>query len=130
MATVPTNLVPSLHGPGAVTYGGGFKGPMSILTLTGADIFRYLPEAKQFLLLRNPSAAALGTLTVTLLGRDNAPVGLEGYGFRDTTASGYSVIIAQGDSYIIPLDTIRGYLSGIVDVTGAPGLHAAIISYM
>lgn len=129
MATIPTNNVPSLHGPGAVISNGGFKGPMSFLTLAGADIFRYLPESKQLLMLRNPSNSALGTLTVTLLGRENSAVGLEGYGIRDTT-SGYSVIIAQGDSYIIPLDTIRGYLQGIVDVTGAPGLQAAIISYM
>lgn len=128
MAALTKNLMPSLVGPGTITAGGGVKAPLTIATLTLADTMTFEDGAHQYLFLRNPTG---GSITVTLDGQGvYGTYAVPGYGTRPAI-SGYAVTLAAGESYLVPLESIRAFLVGTVDVTSTgAGVQAAIISYM
>jgi hypothetical protein len=94
-------------------------------TLTAADTLVYNPSGKQVLILNNTTA---GALTVVIDGDAGTPVSVPGVGLVPTTA-GYSTgAIAAGAVVVIPLDSIRAFLGGVVAVTGGTGIKAMLTS--
>lgn len=128
MGDITKTLMPAVLGPGTITAGGGMKAPLNVTTLTTADTLKFERGCSQYLFLRNATA---GSITVTLDGDDASNMyQVDGYGTRSLTA-GYSIVLAVAAVVLVPLESIRGYLDGVVNVIStAPGLQAAFISYI
>jgi hypothetical protein len=125
MAAITKQLMPSLVGPGSVTSGGLVRNTPTMTTLSASDTFVYEPGADQYLFLRNSTG---GSIAVTLDGDAVTTMPVDGYGTRNLSA-GYVITVAAGASFLVPLDTIAGYLSGTVALTGGANLTAAVFSY-
>lgn len=94
-------------------------------TLTASDAFVYVPGS--LLVIQNDTA---GTIQPTIDGDGaSSALEIEGAGTKDLS-SGYqwAATVADGDTTIIPLDTIKKYLVGTITMTGASGAKAYIIT--
>lgn len=91
-------------------------------TLNGTDTFTYFPG--DILLLRNPTGAGI---TPTIDGLDGATWPVPG-AMPLNVAPGLSLgAIAAGAARVVPLDTIRAYCQGTVEIKNGTGLVAAIL---
>ena len=95
-------------------------------TLTASDTFTYIPNTGQSLRLRNVTG---GALTVTITGSTSVSQTYPEGGVVNY-AAGYSTgsIAATTGDVIIPLDSIDGYLSGTITVTGGTGIKASLFN--
>ena len=96
-------------------------------TMTASDTLAYDPGSpNSVLVLRNPTAGALSpTITGSLA---NTAIIVSGYG----TVSAASLAvgsIAAGAARVIPLDSIKEYLAGVVTITAGTGLVATFLKY-
>jgi hypothetical protein len=98
---------------------------LTATTLTAADTLVYKEGADQILILRNGTA---GALTVLIDGDASVPVQVPGLGAVPTAAGFSTGAIAAGASVAIPLDSIRAFLLGVVNVTGGTGITATLTS--
>lgn len=112
---MPAITATSMQGPGQRT--------LTETTLgSSGNTFTY--QKGDVLLLRNPTG---GALTPVVDGADGTTWPAEGIG-SVTVSGGYSVgSIAAGAARAIPLDSIRAYCQGTVDITSGSGLVAAIL---
>lgn len=75
-----------------------------------------------FLVLHNPTG---GALSPVIVGSAATSVAIDGIGTL-TTSGGYAVgSIAAAAQVLVPLDTIKHYLKGNIDITGGTGLVAS-----
>jgi len=97
-------------------------------TLTASDVLTWDGNtAGAILVLRNPTG---GALSPTITGSNaSAAVPVAGYG-TVSAAAGLAVgSIPAGASRVIPLDSRREYLQGVITITGGTGLVATILTY-
>lgn len=93
-------------------------------TLGASNVLTYAPGNGQVLILRNPTGAGIASV---IDGADATTKGVSGIGTIDLSA-GYSVgTIPAGGAVAIPLDTIKDYLVGAINVTGT-GLVAQLLA--
>lgn len=96
-------------------------------TLTASDTLVWdqnTPGA--ILVLRNPTG---GALSPTITGANaNSAIPVPGYGNVSAAALAVGSIPA-GQSRVIPLDSRREYLQGVITITGGTGLIATILHY-
>lgn len=96
-------------------------------TLTASDTFTWnaqIPGA--ILILRNGTAGALSPIITGSLASTAVPV--SGYG----TVSAASLAVGSipaGQSRVIPLDSRREFLQGVITVTGGTGIVATLLQY-
>lgn len=101
---------------------GSGEAAITVNTLTASDTFTYNPGA--ILILDNVTA---GALTPNIDGDGATAVGVSGVGNVDLSG-GYDVgSIAAGDKVAIPLDSIRRYLAGTIEMTGGDGIEAVLL---
>jgi hypothetical protein len=97
------------------------------MTILGAsDTFVFDASASPILILSNITA---GPLTPNIDGADSTVIPCAGVGDVDVSG-GYDVAsIAANDYAAIPLNTIDGYLSGVITVTAGDGIEASILEF-
>lgn len=95
------------------------------VTLTASDTLAYDPGVPgSVLLLRNPTGGALSPTITGSLASSAIPV--DGYG--TVSAASYAVgSIPAGAARVIPLDSIKRYLEGVVTIAGGAGLVATFL---
>lgn len=93
-------------------------------TLTSADTLTYDPSKKQLLVLHNTTG---GSLTLTIDGNGGTTVPVDGIGSVDVSA-GLAIAVPAGASRSVLLSSIRHYLQGVVNLTGAATLKAALFN--
>ncbi len=97
-------------------------------TLTASDTFTWnaqIPGA--ILILRNGTAGALSPVITGSLAGTAIPV--NGFG-TVSAAAGIAVgSIPAGQSRVIPLDSRREFLQGVITVTGGTGIVATLLQY-
>lgn len=79
----------------------------------------------QLLILHNPTA---GPLTPTIIGSAATAREVQNAGTVNFAAGLNLGAIAAGAQLIVPLDFLQPYLRGVVDITGASGLVATLIT--
>lgn len=101
--------------------------PLTFTALTGtADTFTYEASKSPVLVMTNNSG---GPLVPTILGADATNVSVPGVGLVDVSG-GFAVgSIADGDTATIPLGSISGYLTGVIDITGGTALDCALMNF-
>ena len=106
--------------------GGGVRATVKT-TLTASDTLPYAAGSGQVLILRNPTGGALSPL---IDGADGTTINFPGVP-AVSVAGGYAVgsIAATTGEVAIPLDTISGYLQGVVTITGGTGLVASLLTF-
>lgn len=95
---------------------------VNVTTLGASDTFVYTAGAT--LILNNVTA---GALTPNITGDAATTVQVVGVGNVDVSAGYTTPSIAAGASAAIPLDTISGYLRGVLTVTGGTGIEAQLL---
>jgi len=93
-------------------------------TLNGTDSFTY--ETGDILLLRNPTGASI---TPFIDGADGTTWPSPGIGMITISGGQSQGVIAAGAARAIPLDSIRAYLQGAIDINSGSGLIAAILRF-
>lgn len=90
------------------------------------DTFAFAPNTRQILTLRNPTMSA-----ITAVIKSDEPTTINVQGIGDVSISaGYSTpAIAKDEIYAIKLDSISGYLQGVISITGGTGLKATLVAY-
>ena len=110
----------------ATQMGNGSTNVAKVVLDDDGDTFDFTPNARQILVLENETGSPV---TVTIVGDDVTAVAVPGVGDVDISA-GYSTgAIADGESVAISLDTIREYLKGAIDISGADGVTASLLSF-
>ncbi len=99
---------------------------VAITTLGASDTFTYDRTKAQVLVLNNVTG---GGLTPKIDGDGGSTVDVDGLGAIDVSAGLTLASIGAGDSVAIPLNTISGYLSGTIAVTGATGIEAQLLEF-
>lgn len=93
-------------------------------TLGTSNALTYAPGNGQVLILRNPTGAGIASV---IDGAGATTKGVAGIGTIDLSG-GYNVgTIPAGGSIAIPLDTIKDFLDGAINVTGS-GLVASLLA--
>lgn len=92
---------------------------LDYVTLTGNDNFRV--KAGQ-LFIYNPTAS---DAEVRITGSTAAGVNIKGYGVFDTSA-GLPVNVPAGQTVMVKLDYVKGWMEGLATILGGSGLKAAI----
>jgi hypothetical protein len=96
-------------------------------TMTASDTFVWnaqIPGA--ILILRNGTAGALSPVITGSLASAAIPVN----GFGTVSAASLAVgSIPAGQTRIIPLDSRREFLQGVITITGGTGITATILQY-
>ena len=106
---------------------GSFARNKTETTLNGTnDSLVYNNTRNPILCLRNPTA---GALSPTIIGSAATTISVAGIAPINVSA-GYPVgTIAAGAVVSIPLNTIFGYLSGAISLTGGAGLVATLLEH-
>jgi hypothetical protein len=101
---------------------GSFAAPVS--TLTSSDTITYSASRKQLLVVRNGTGSSV-TLKIDGDGGTtiNAP-GAPGI----SVSAGYDIVIANGASAAVMLNTISAYTQGVVTLTGAADCTAQLFN--
>lgn len=95
-------------------------------TLTASDVLTWDGNtAGAILLLRNPTG---GALSPSIAGSNSATVAVPGVGPVSVNPLAVGSI-AAGASRVIPLDSRREFLQGVITITGGTGLVATILTY-
>jgi len=92
-------------------------------TLTASDTFVYNSNKRQKLVLRNDSA---GALTPLITGADAGIVNIKGIGEIDLSGGFQMVSIGVGEVVSINTDSIKSYLDGTIEITGATDIVATL----
>jgi H+/Cl- antiporter ClcA len=96
-------------------------------TLGASDTLTFKSGSNQVLTIRNDTA---GAITPNIVGDSATTVSVSGYGSVDVSGGYTTPSIAVGETFGIPLDSIRKYLSGdVVTVTGGDGAIATLTGY-
>lgn len=99
---------------------------VAVTTLTSSDTFTYVPNGQQVLILRNGTA---GALTVIIDGAGATTINVGGVG-PVSLAAGFSTgSIGAGAIRAIPLESIKEYLKGTIEVTGGTGISASLLTF-
>jgi len=105
----------------ATSMGGPGPRVLAVTTLNGTDSLTYEPG--DVLILRNATG---GSLTPTIDGADGTTWPAPGIG-TVTISAGLSLgAIPLGVTIVVPLDSIRAYLQGVIAITGGTGLVGSI----
>lgn len=99
---------------------------VAITTLGASDTLPYDRSKSPILILNNTTA---GALTPKLDGDGGSTVPVDGIGDVDVSAGLTLASIAAGDSVAIPLNSISGYLAGVVTVTGGDAIEAQLLEF-
>lgn len=91
-------------------------------TLTSSDTITFNTNKKQLAVFRNGTA---GTLTALIDGDGGTTVNAVGLGVV-STAAGYSIALAAGETRAVVLTTIAEYCRGVVTITGATGVSLTV----
>lgn len=106
----------------------GAQAAVTKTTLDGStDTLTFTTSRNPVLILDNVTGGALSPV----IDGDGASANysVEGVGDIDLTG-GYAVgSIPAGDSVAIPLNKIKQYLQGTIDITGATGIEAALLEF-
>ena|ERR1035437_4234170 len=95
-------------------------------TLNGTDSLILNSTANPILCLRNPTGSPISP---TIVGSTATTVSVPGIA-PVSVASGYAVgAIAASTVVSIPLNTISGYLKGVITITGGTGLVATLMEH-
>lgn len=95
-------------------------------TMTASDTFTYVPNGRQVLILNNVTG---GSLTVNIDGDGASTVNVGGVGAVDISG-GFSTDAIPADGVrAIPLDSIKAYLAGTIEVTGGTGISASLLTF-
>ena len=111
----------------ATSIGGSLARSKTETTLNGTtDTLVVNSTRNPILCLRNPTG---GALSPTIVGSTATTISVAGIA-PVNVSTGYAVgSIAAGAVVSIPLNTISGYLSGIISVTGGAGLVATLLEH-
>ena len=96
----------------------------AISTLGADDTITYDASKKQLLVLTNTTG---GSLTATIDGDGGTTVAVPGLG-NVSVAAGIAIPVGAGLSVAVALNTISHYCKGVVHITGAATLNAAIVT--
>lgn len=99
---------------------------VTITTLGASDALTYDRTKAQILILNNVTG---GGLTPNIDGDGGTTVPVDGIGAVDVSSGLTLASIGAGDSVAIPLNTISGYLSGTIEVTGGTGIEAQLLEF-
>lgn len=99
---------------------------VTITTLGASDTFVFTRAKAPILILNNVTG---GGLTPKIDGDGGTVVPVDGIGDVDVSAGLTLASIGAGDSVAIPLNTISGYLSGTIAVTGGTGIEAQLLEF-
>lgn len=99
---------------------------LPVTTLGASDTLTYDASKSPILILNNVSA---GALTPNIDGDGGTTVPCAGVGDVDVSSGITLASIAAGDYVAIPLNSISGYLSGVVTVTGGLAIEACILEF-
>ena len=94
-------------------------------TLSAADTLTFDPTKKQLLVLHNTTG---GSLTLTIDGNGGTTVQVDGLGAPVDVSAGISIAVPAGASRSVILASIKHYLQGVVNLTGAATLKAALFN--
>ncbi len=97
------------------------------LTLTASDTIAWLKRKPgAVLILRNPTAGALSpTITGSLA---SATIPVKEFGSVSATAGLAVGSIAAGATRVIPLDSRKAFLEGVLTIAGGTGLVASLLT--
>lgn len=108
----------------ATSMGGTGARVVSRLTLGASDTMTYNASRNPILILDNVTA---GALTPNIDGAAGTTVPVKGVG-SVSVASGLTLAsIGAGACVAIPLDSISGYLQGVITITGGTGIKASLL---
>ena len=112
---------------GSTTLTGGGVRAVTRTVLSASDTLPFSAGFGAVLVLLNTTG---GALTPIIDGADGTTISFPGVPVV-SVASGYAVgsIPATTGAVAIPLDTISGYLQGVVTITGGTGLIALLLQY-
>ena len=99
---------------------------VTITTLGASDTFTFDRTKAPILILNNVTG---GGLTPNIDGDGGTTVPVDGIGDVDVSAGLTLASIGAGASAAIPLNTISGYLSGVITVTGGVGIEAQLLEF-
>lgn len=91
-------------------------------TLSADDTITFDANKKQLLVLNNTTG---GDLTATIDGNGGTTVAVDGIGTVDVSA-GLAITVTAGTCKAVVLSTIKHYCQGVVHITGAATLKAAL----
>lgn len=94
-------------------------------TLTASDTFTYLPNTGQMLIIRNTSG---GSITVNIDGADGVQTPFQGVPAVNLQSGYFLAAMAVGVVRMIPLDSIAGFLQGVIAVSGGSGATAILLN--
>lgn len=89
----------------------------AISTLTSSDTITFDTRFKQLMVVRNATGSSV---TLKIDGDGGTTVTKPGVG-SVTVSGGYDIVIADGASAAVVLNTISDYCQGVVTLTGASG---------
>lgn len=93
-------------------------------TLAGTDDFTYNAAKTQLLILRNGTG---GALTPNITGDEATTQYVAGIGNVDVSGGYDFASIADGDTVVLDLADIKGYLAGTISMTGGTGIIASLL---
>ena len=91
-------------------------------TLTASDTIT--TSSNQYLLFNNTTA---GSLTALVKGSASTSVTVSGVA-AVSTSSGVSVVVPQGESRMVNVNSRSEFFKGVVTITGAAGLKLAVLN--
>jgi len=100
---------------------------VTVTTLGASDTLVYKEGVNATLVFNNVTA---GALTPTITGADATTYPASGVGNIDVSGGFvYPAVVGIGATQAIELDNIKGYLKGVITVTGADGIEAQLLEY-
>jgi hypothetical protein len=99
---------------------------VTVTTLGASDTLVYKEGVGATLVLNNVTA---GALTPLITGADATTYPAAGIGNVDTSGGFQLTSIAAGATVAIELDNIKGWLKGVITVTGGTAIEAQLLEY-
>lgn len=99
---------------------------VNVTVLGASDTLEFKKGVNATLVLNNVSG---GALTPLITGADATTFPANGLGNVDVSGGFQLGSIGVGDTVALPLDSISGYLKGIITVTGGDAIEAQILEY-
>ena len=100
--------------------------PVTVTTLGASDTLVFKKGVNATLILNNVSG---GALTPLIVGADATTFPASGLGNVDVSGGFQLGSIGVGVTVALPLDSISGYLKGIITVTGGDAIEAQLLEY-
>ncbi len=99
---------------------------VTVTTLGASDTLDFKKNVNSTLILNNVTA---GALTPLIVGADATTFPAAGLGNVDVSGGYQMTSIAAGETVALPLDSISGYLKGVITVTGGDAIEAQLLEY-